>query len=299
MHEAASAIILRGFRHIEPNIVTVGITGAIMFPAYWLVWEFLFPQPYENLPLRLVGSVLCLGVALKDHWPARLKRFLPVYWLVMLMYCLPFFFTFMMLQNGTSTIWLMSALTALFLLVLLVDWLSLIVLFVTGSSLAFVVASIIAPGAAGVEFYAGYLPVFMFGLIGGMIFNYNAAAMREAQQRALGEIATKLSKELQAPLLGIRTSCISLKNYLPDLIRAHQLAENNGVAVVPIDDRFLSALQNAPERITDEVDEIHARIDRLLVDAENPPREDDGRMRTSEETSIPPLAVAPHKRGNC
>ena len=30
------------------------------YPAFYLIWKFWFPQPYESLVLRLVAMVMCL-----------------------------------------------------------------------------------------------------------------------------------------------------------------------------------------------------------------------------------------------
>src|SRR5271156_308 len=94
-----SRVVIEGVQQVEANIAPVCICGAITFPLYWLVWKYLFPQPYENLTLRLVGPALCLLLAAKDWWPPLVRRYLPVLWLAMLLYALPFFFTFMLLQN--------------------------------------------------------------------------------------------------------------------------------------------------------------------------------------------------------
>src|SRR5579883_2347657 len=192
-----AGVIMGGVRHVEANIVPVCICGAIMFPAYWIVWKYLFPQPYENIWLRLVGSALCLFVAAKDWWPRALRRYLPVIWLGNVLYAGPFFFTFMLLQNNTSDIWLMSTLAALFLVVLLVDWISLISLFVIGSFIAWRVHLLVSPGVSAVNLYVEFVPIFLFALIAGTVFNYKAAGLRQASERARREIGALMAQEMQ------------------------------------------------------------------------------------------------------
>lgn len=256
-------IILNGFRHIEPNLVPVSIAGAVMMPAYWMVWTFLFPQAYENLGLRLAGSVLCLLLAFRRRWPARLQPWIPAVWLVMLGYCLPFFFTFMTVMNGGSVIWQMSTLTALFLLVLLVDWFSLIMLFLIGTGLGVAMALITGPPEHDVAIYAEYAPILAFGLLGGAIFNYNAANSRAVRERALAESGRAAGRMVQTPLMSIRTSARSLETYLPGLVRSHRIARAQGVPVESFDDAHLEALLHVPARIDDDCAEVARRLQTL------------------------------------
>ncbi|GGB23167.1 hypothetical protein GCM10011505_00480 [Tistrella bauzanensis] len=256
-------IILNGFQHIEPNIVAVSIAGAVMMPAYWMVWTFLFPQAYENLPMRLAGSALCLSLVFRRRWPGRLQAATPVVWLLMLGYCLPFFFTFMTVMNGGSVIWQMSTLTALFLLVLLVDWFSLIILFILGTSLGILAALITGPPSHDMAIYAEYAPILAFGLLGGAIFNYNAANSRAVRERALAESGRTAGRMVQTPLMSIRTSARSLETYLPGLVRSHRIARAQGVPVESFDDAHLEALLHVPARIDEDCADVARRLQAL------------------------------------
>ena len=93
--------------------VYFGLIAFFGFPLYYFVWHDLFPQPYENLPLRLVGAAVFVPVIFAKLWPEPLKRFFPLYWYLALLFALPSFFTYMLLQNEGSTVWLLSSLVAL------------------------------------------------------------------------------------------------------------------------------------------------------------------------------------------
>ena len=256
-------VVMGGLRHVEGNIVPVCICGAIMFPVYWLVWKYLFPQPYENLPLRLVGSGLCLLLAIKDWWPTAMRRYLPVIWLGMILYALPFFFTFMLLQNNTSDIWLMSTLSALFLMVLLLDWISLIVCFFIGSLLAWRLHLLVSPGVTGLNLYVEFIPVLLFAVIAGTVFNYKAAGLRQAQERARLDIGSLIAKEIQSPLFSIRTNAVSLSKFLPALIRSYAPAAKETAEAFT--QPQLAALERVPTRIDDAVEQISSVLEILLM----------------------------------
>ncbi|HUN51066.1 MAG TPA: hypothetical protein VMU42_08110 [Candidatus Sulfotelmatobacter sp.] len=260
-------VVLDGVRQVEGNLAPVCICGAITFPLYWLVWRYLFPQPYENLPLRLVGTALCLFIAAKDWWPPALRRYLPAIWLGMLLYALPFFFTFMLLQNNTSDIWIMSTLSALFLLVLLVDWISVIVLFVVGSALGWGVHVLMEPGMQSVNLYAEFVPIFLFALIAGTIFNYKAAGFREAGARARREVGALVAKEMQSPLVSIRTHAASLQKFLPMLIGGQ--SPDSAATEAPAPSQ-LRALERVPARIEEAVGQINSVVETLLVEGDEP-----------------------------
>ncbi len=51
-------VIKRVYRYAEPNLSLVGWMGMLGFPAYYFIWEYWFPQDYENLGLRLAASAL-------------------------------------------------------------------------------------------------------------------------------------------------------------------------------------------------------------------------------------------------
>lgn len=262
----ASAVVLAGVHHVEANMVPVAICAAIMFPAYWFVWKFLFPQPYENLWIRLFGSLLCFGIAAKDHWPRRLRRYLPLAWLGTVLYSGPFFFTFMLLQNDNSIVWLMSTMAGLFLVVLLLDWISLFVLFLAGSLLAWRVHLLLSPDVGSVSVYIEFVPIFLFALTAGTIFNYQAAGLRQAKERARRELGMLLAKEMQLPLVAMRTTAASLGKFLPPLISAYAEGVPAEAATSDPVARQLGALQRVPGRIEEAIEQVGGIIDVLMTE---------------------------------
>jgi signal transduction histidine kinase len=258
-------VVLGGLRQVEANIVPVALCGAIMFPAYWLVWKYLYPQPYENLPLRLVAAALCLLLVAKDWWPARYRAYFPIAVLVAFLYTMPFFFTFMLLQNNGSEVWVMSMLAALFLMVLLIDWISLLTLCALGALLGWRAHVLLSPETAALDLHLEFVPIFLFALIAGMICNYQAGALRMAAERARREIGALIASEMQSPLFAIRTQTASLSKFLPQLAKAYLEPRDRAGKSDRATEVQLRALERAPAKIGEAADQIDSIIDILLV----------------------------------
>ncbi|MBT3535928.1 MAG: HAMP domain-containing histidine kinase [Rhodospirillaceae bacterium] len=257
-------VVGRNYHHGERNLVAVSVCGVFGMPLYYFVWHDLFPQPYENLTLRLIGGALCIPLAFKDHWPEGMRRFAPILWYGTVLYVLPFFFTYMTLQNDFAPVWLVSFIAALLLLVFLVDWLNLIVLSVFGMLVAWIVFTLGNGQVSDPNVFMELTPVVLFALVVGTVFSYRNETLKQERLDAMLMAGRNLSRELREPLLGIRTSTVSLKRYLPQLLEAHELAENNGLAVREISTGHRRALGNSLERLQQETSHASTIIEMLL-----------------------------------
>ncbi len=99
--------------HAERKIRAAAFIGVFGFPIFYFVWAYILPQPYESILLRAVGTGLCLLLAVANWWPARLRGYLVPFSYFTFLYCLPFFFTLMLLFNHSNAAWQMSTLAAL------------------------------------------------------------------------------------------------------------------------------------------------------------------------------------------
>ena len=90
--------------------IAVGLVGMLGFPMYYVIWTYIIPQPFESLGMRLALAALFLPFLAPRAWIARLRRYWPWYWHGTLLLALPFFFTFMALENNTLS-WALARLT--------------------------------------------------------------------------------------------------------------------------------------------------------------------------------------------
>ena len=195
----------RSLTNSSHQLVAVGAIAFIGFPLFYFVWAFWFPQPYENWELRLIGSLLGLGLMLTPYWPTRVKQNLTWYWFLALLYTLPFFFTFLFLMNQASVISTMSLLCSVFLLVLLVDLLSLSIVLILGFSLAFIAYYFMSPQIYFGEEHLEMTLVILFTIIAGSTLNYKTAMLQQQRLDGMAAAAGMIAHELRTPLLGIKS----------------------------------------------------------------------------------------------
>ncbi len=256
---------LRNVEYFQRRLSAFAIFAFAMFPLYYVVWHNLFPQPYENLGLRSLGSGLFVPLIFSSHWPDSLKRYLPYYWYFVLLYALPFFFTFMLLKNNANEVWISSVLIAVFVMILLLDWVTLITHFVLGSGLA-VLAFALTTDASPPPFVRyDFFAIILFAIVIGAISNYDSERIRVEQERAMLATAGSIVHELRTPLLSIRAGASGVANYLPTLLHAYQLARQHQLPVTAIRSIHLRALEGVVDRIDHEARHANTMIDMLLV----------------------------------
>lgn len=249
------------------QLVAVGALAFIGFPLFYWVWSVWFPQPYENLWLRLLGSFLGLGLMLTPYWPTASKPYMPWYWFLTILYALPFFFAYSFLMNHASVISAMSLLCSIFLLVLLVDLLSLSILLILGWGLAFVCYyATSSPVYIGDEHIEMGL-VVLFVVIAGSTVNYKTAMLQQQRMAGMAAAAGMIAHELRTPLLGIKCGAQALANYSPMLFTAYNLAKENGILSSSIRENRVRQLEGVSERIVSEIDYANTIIDMLLIKA--------------------------------
>ncbi len=255
----------------EKNLFAIGIVGAVGFPLYYFIWAFVFPQSYENLPLRLIGCGLMIPLMLASYWPSRLKqKLLSTYWFISAVYALPFFFTYMTLMNDASAVWGMSTTAAIVLLFLLIDdWILLNVMFLIGTIAGWLMYAITTGNLSPPYAYLEQLPIYAFVLLAGSIFNSRKAWLIQERLRVMIAIGSNIAHELRTPLLGIRSGLVGLKRHLPALIEGYQIAVKHELVQQPIRASHLQSLEKLIHRLEDETKFSNSIIDILLMNSGN------------------------------
>lgn len=190
--------------HAERKIRAAAIIGVFGFPAFYLVWAYIMPQPYESALLRGIGTGLCLLIALARWWPAPVRKYLVPFSYFTFLYCLPFFFTIMLLFNGSNTAWQMSTLAALIYVVLLYDLVNAILVLVVGSATAVAAYLLTTHGAPIPEGYWMTLPILVFALTGLLGLAYSDNVIAREKLKAAASLASQVAHECRTPLTGIR-----------------------------------------------------------------------------------------------
>lgn len=261
---------LRNVEFYQRRRIILGWIAITAFPFYYFVWAHLYPQPYENLALRLIGAAMFVPLMFSPQWPEQFKRFLPAAWYLTLLYSLPFFFTYMMLKNGASPVWVESWLVAIFAMILLLDWFSLVLHFVVGAAVAWLAYVLTTDAPLAIASYGEHVLIALFAVIFGAASNFASARVRAGQERAMLATAGSVAHELRTPLISIKAGAGGLRNHLPPLLDAYALAKAQGLPVPVIREPHLEALRGVLERIEREADYSNAIIDMLVANVASP-----------------------------
>ncbi len=159
----------RNAEYFEGRRWMFAIAAIAFFPLFYFVWHDLLPQPYENLPLRLFGSLLFVPILIDHYRPARNRAAMMGYYYFVLFCALPVFFMFMLFKNNGAEAWYGSALVALFIMIRLLDWVLLIVFSVLGTALAWAFYALTTTHPHVESVNPEYLPIVAFVLVVGAV----------------------------------------------------------------------------------------------------------------------------------
>jgi Na+/proline symporter len=154
--------------------VLLGVFCCINYTFPYFMWKHEATATYAMmLYLRVLGAVFCGLLIVGDKWPKSLLPYLPTFWHLTLIYCLPFTSTVMFLLTQGSVEWLINVALTIMFLIVLVDWLSFVILSALGVALGFLFYQLaIGPINLNLDFSTGYLLVYqgLFATLIGLLF---------------------------------------------------------------------------------------------------------------------------------
>ena len=190
--------------HAETNLIYIGLLGSLGFPIYFFIWEYIFPQPYENIWLRIFCSISYLPWFFYKNFFYKYKRLFSCYFISSLFLSLPYFFSFMFIKNDFSTIWAMSLIAAVSLLIIVVyDWILVNTMIIGGFILSFV--SVNTPINIS-NFQIEFIPIFLFILISCSLATHRHKIDRQLKIKYTKSLAGSIAHEMRNPLSQIHGS---------------------------------------------------------------------------------------------
>jgi len=203
------------FNYAQNNLFLVGILGVFGFPLYYFIWQYIYPQSYESLGLRLVCSALFLPWLFYNKLPLNLVRIFPVYFFFSLFVAIPLFFTYMLFANNFSDVWLMSYLAAIYLAILLLyHWWLIIIMFsfAIAINLIFYPFNDIATTSFG-GFDSKYIPIYLFAIVSGMLC-HRSERKSQFKIKNMKSFGGGIAHEMRNPLNAINLLTARIRNLI-------------------------------------------------------------------------------------
>jgi signal transduction histidine kinase len=167
----------------------------------------------------------------------------------------------------------MNDVLGLFLLMLLVDWVSFIFLVTLGIGLGWLCywmtgGELLYPISKEALSLAVYMYIFAI-LIGG-IFSRSKEKVIAEKFLTIKSLSATMAHELRTPLRTIISSAKGIKKYFPTLLAGYQAAEHNNLIADHIDPIHYNALATSCDDIETEAESAFTVINMLLIKVREP-----------------------------
>ncbi|WP_197325871.1 sensor histidine kinase [Ralstonia solanacearum] len=258
MRAVSNAIVADGTRPMQLRRVRLaGVIGVVGHPLYFVIWSYVFPQPYESVWLR--GLCTLLFVPLLFAGRVARCRWLPAYAAFAITVGLPFALVFLYLENAGATVWAESLLVAI---VILFHFRTAFAVFslVTGATAATALFLLTGGAAEGFPWHAllEQVPILAFFFVVGVlvVIRLDRQIMIEQKQHGMALALGTVAHELRTPLASLALTANGIRSRLPQAVRP--------------DHPDLPALQQAVERMRADVIRANNSIELLVANSKDP-----------------------------
>lgn len=251
----ASAYPNKALAEYGANYVMFGIFSSINYIVPYFMWPHTIKCHYPLLiSMRIIAGALCVGLLLKEYWPARLNKYFSGYWFFTLLYSLVFMPTVMFLLNSTIFEWLLNMALAVFMLSLLVDWVMFLSLLLIGVTCGYFVSWILLDTVIVFQdlhntFLGLYLIVF--SILIGLTFSRKRDFSVKNKMNFMKMCSGFMAHELKTPLFYLTVDNTAIK----------KIIDNGQVKYTPSEcivtykrkeyDTLLKKIQSCPQHISD------------------------------------------------
>lgn len=182
------------------------MVGLVAFPLFYLLrYTGKFPPRYDDLELRAVAVLLCLPLALRRWWPARIKPLYFGYSYGVIFYCFSFMFSFTALKNQGEIFSVVNLVLGAFLTILLVDWRNAVLMQAVGFGLSAAVFNVLHPNSPIPSSLLLWMPACLLVVgIGALAYYAQKQAELHRMRKVYEGIACSIAQELRAPMQRIQ-----------------------------------------------------------------------------------------------
>lgn len=195
--------LLKQTEDASHQITLFGLIMMINYPLFGVFWKLDSFHLTQEFFLRIVATTLCALLAVNKLWSHTLLKVLPLFWYGTLLFCLPYFFSYLTLLNHGSTLWLMNCVSAVFFLLLVTSALGALILLALGIGLSFLTffstntAFEYIPGTVSVF---GLMVTFVAAIIIGALFARDRERIQAGRLLGMRMLAGSIAHDLRTPL---------------------------------------------------------------------------------------------------
>jgi two-component system CAI-1 autoinducer sensor kinase/phosphatase CqsS len=180
---------------------------------------------------------------------------------------------FMLFVSEGHLVWFANLSIAIFFLFLLVDWISFVIIFAGGISLAVLTYTLIYGGFAfAIAPNNSHLAAYMcfFALIIGVTFSRQRERIQHEREKVLKALAGMIAHEANTPIASIQMICEELQEIIPPLTTSHAKAIQAGLVGNPPSLANLDAIALLPGALSDQLNRIRYVVKSLANNIKDP-----------------------------
>ena len=247
------------------NYLALGLVGASTHIIFFIYWTYIEPQHYESLYLRGIGFLSNTILLSTFLWPSNLDKIKNSYWVVTIIYNLPFFFVTYLIKNKFSDVWLVGQTVAIFVTIFFLPKIShsITVLF-SGTWLAIlfcIMSGVPSDLNHHVALYQ-HIPVYILVFMAAQIFTYSnnmglsvSQACKDQRTYLMSRsLAGSIAHEMRNPLSQIHGSLYLVEElqkqspydenpFVAEHIKNAQKAIHSGIQMI---DMTMDAINEKP-----------------------------------------------------
>lgn len=182
--------------------IAFGIFSSVNYLIPMYMWSI-----HSNLAsvytVRIVSIILCFMLVVSDSWYDNYKKYRPLFWHFSIMFCLPFFVTFMICLDGVNLFWIININIAISLGIILLDFRSFAVIYPIGIVLGAIVSIILGHRihinlSDQLIYPAFYMTIFLSVIL--IVFSRDLNRKYDLQMKAMRTLAAYIAHEMRTPL---------------------------------------------------------------------------------------------------